>query len=353
MPASRTDRKPAPYRAAGALAVVLAVVLALGVSACASDDVSNRYSFGPFDIAPSQEIVGTCVQISLHNPEALHVQSVELTTGPGFHHSNWLFVPDTAFPGNDGTFSCDERGYNEGIAASLGGVLFAQSTQSPHETQAFPAGVAIRIPPQSKIIAQIHLLNAQDVALHLTPTIQLTTVAESEVKTLLSAISFADQALALPSHAQSRFSVECDLAPLYHQWFQRDPDFKLYYGLAHYHALGTGLQLEAVKPDGTTAMVFTTAHRVGDTLGGPITPSFDMTGYTRLRMTCDYSNPRDTVVGWGVGDQEMCVFLAFSDSKANWGGGTAATDPGPPTTGTDGVVSYSQSCTVFALPADN
>ncbi len=349
MPASRTDRKPATV----ALAVVLAAVLGPGVSACAKDDVPGRYPFGPFDLAPSQEVVGSCVQISLHNSEALYVQSVELTTGPGFHHSNWLFVPDTAFPGSDGTFSCDERGYNEGIAATLGGVLFAQSTQLSHEIQAFPAGVAVRIPPQSKLIAQIHLLNAQDVALHLTPTIQLTTVAESEVKTLLSAISFEDDALALPSHAQSRFSVECDLAPLYQQQFQREPDFKMYYGLAHYHTLGIGLQLEAVKPDGTAAMVFTTAHRVGDTLGGPIDPSFDMTGYTRLRMTCDYFNPRDTVVGWGVGDQEMCVFLAFSDSKANWAGGAVTTDPGPPTIGSDGVVSFSQSCAVLALPADN
>jgi hypothetical protein len=345
MPASRADRKPP--------AVVLAVVLAFGVSACASEDAPGRYPFGPFDIAPGQEIVDQCVQISLHNPDALYVQSVELTTGPGFHHSNWLFVPDTAFTGSDGTFTCADRGFNEEIAAALGGVLFAQSTQSTHETQSFPAGVAVRIPPQSKIVAQIHLLNAQDVALHLTPTIRLTTIAQSEVKTLLSAISFEDHALALPSRMQSRFSTECDLAPASNQQFQRDPDFKVYYALAHYHALGIGLQLEAVKPDGTTTMVFTTASRVGDTLGGPVAPSFDMTGYTRLRLTCDYFNPRDAVVGWGVGDQEMCVFLAFSDSKANWGGGALATDPGAPTTGSDGVMSYSQSCTVFALPANN
>jgi hypothetical protein len=346
MPASRADRKPAAYLAA--------VAVALALSACAGDDdVSGRYPFGPFNIAAHQEVIGTCVQISLHNPEALYVRSVELTTGPGFHHSNWLFVPDTAFTGDDGPFPCAERGYNDGIAAMLGGVLFAQSTQSPHEIQAFPSGVALRIPPQSKIMAQLHLLNPQDAALHIEPTIQLTTVAEAEVETLLSAISFEDHALALPSHKQSRFSMECDLAPLYNQRFQRDPDFKVYYALAHYHELGTGLQLEAVKPDGTAATVFSTAHQVGDTLGGPIAPSFDMTGYTRLRLTCDFTNPRDTVVGWGVGDQEMCVFLAFSDSKAHWGGGAFTTDPGTPTTGDDGVVSYSHSCVVFALDAEH
>ena len=351
MPASRTDRKPAPYRAAGALAVVLAVVLAFGVSACASDDVSGRYSFGPFDIAPSQEIVGTCVQISLHNPEALHVQSVELTTGPGFHHSNWLFVPDTAFPGNDGTFSCDERGYNEGVAASLGGVLFAQSTQSPHEIQAFPPGAAVRIPPNSKLVTQPHLLNPGDDAIHANPTIRLLPIGKPEVTTLLAGVSFEDQALAIPSHAQSRFTVECDLAPLYQQKFQRDPDFKLYYALAHYHTLGTGLTLEAVKPDGTAATVFTTSHRAGDTLGGPIAPLFDMTGYTRLRMSCNYVNPRDTTVGWGIGDQEMCVFLAFSDSPSNFGGGATDDMPGEPTVVDSNVMSYTHACQTFAIDA--
>src|SRR5215475_13498658 len=100
MPASRIDRNLAAYLAA--------VALALGVSACASDDDPGRYSFGPFDIAANQEVVGQCVQISLHNTDAIYVQSVELTTGPGFHHSNWLFVPDTAFAGDDGTFTCTD-----------------------------------------------------------------------------------------------------------------------------------------------------------------------------------------------------------------------------------------------------
>jgi len=331
-------------------AIVAASALAL--AACGGDDPPDRYPFGPFEIAAHEEITNTCVQISLHNPEALYVQSVELTTGPGFHHSNWLFVPESAFSGDDGTFRCSDRGYNEAIAAALGGVLFAQSTQSPHEVQAFPPGLAILIPPQSKIVAQLHLLNPADAGLHIAPTIRLTAVAQAEVKTVLSAISFEDQALGLPAHRQSRFSVDCDLAPLHHERFQRDPDFKLYYGLAHYHALGTGLTLEAVKPDGTATTVFTTSHRIGDTLGGPIAPSFDMTGYTRLRLSCDYANPRDAVVGWGVGDQEMCVFLAFSDSAANWGGGALTEDaPGDPTILPDGVMSYSHACNVFALTA--
>jgi hypothetical protein len=133
--------------------------------------------------------------------------------------------------------------------------------------------------------------------------------------------------------------------------FGRPPDFNLYYGLAHYHALGTGLTIEAVKDDGTVTPVFTTAARVGDTLGGPIDPMFSMVGYSKLRFSCDYTNPRDQTVVWGNGDQEMCVFLAFSDSPDLWAGGVTSVDaPGDPTD-VDNVMTYQHACSVFANDA--
>jgi hypothetical protein len=335
--------------------MVSASIIALGAAlgACtAGAPASQSFAFGPFDVTAHQEIVNRCVQVTLHNDATLYVQSVELTTGPGFHHSNWLFVPETQYPGDDGAFDCADRAYNEAIAAAFGGVLFAQSTQSPHEVQAFPAGVAVAIPAHSKLIAQIHLLNAADSAIHIAPTIALTPIAQADVATVLSAISFEDHALGLPALKDSQFTVDCNLAQLHNQKFSRNPDFKIYYALAHYHALGTGLRLEAVKADGTATTVYSTAHRVGDSLGGPVDPTFDMTGYTRLRMTCDYTNPRSSVVGWGVGDQEMCVFLAFSDSPANWAGGAITADaPGDPMQLPGGVMSYSHACNVFALDA--
>jgi len=324
---------------------------ALVLAACTGDD-PGTYPFGPFEIASHQEVTGSCVQISLNNPDVTFINSVELTTGPGFHHSNWFFVPETVFYGDDGTFECSDRSFNEGTAAALGGVLFAQSTQSPHEVQAFPPGVAIKIPAHSKIVAQLHLLNPGDAALRVTPNIKLASIAPAEVATLLSGISFVDHALGLPSKQPSRFSVECDLAPIHQRLYQRDPDFKLYYALAHYHELGTSLSVEAIKPDGTAATVFTTSHRAGETLGGPIAPTFDMTGYTKLRLTCNYFNPREATVGWGVGDQEMCVFLAFSDSLSNWGGGAIDDDPpGDPTIVDNGVMSYTHGCEIYTIDA--
>ena len=133
-------------------ALAIACLLAAGCSD--GSDPVRSFDFGPFEIAPAQEISDQCVQISLHNSDPIYVNSVELTTGPGFHHSNWLFVPEHIFAGEDGTFVCDDRGYSEAVAAVFGGVLFAQSTQAPHEIQQFPEGVGSSCPIRTKIVAR-------------------------------------------------------------------------------------------------------------------------------------------------------------------------------------------------------
>lgn len=325
-------------------------LLALSLGACGGGD-DHSYDFGPYKIGANQEIVSECVQISLHNDQPIYVSAVELTTGPAFHHSNWTYVPEHVFAGPDGKFDCYERGYSEAISAVFGGVLFAQSTQTPHEVQAFPPGVAVKLPPKTKLIAQVHLLNPTDAPISLHPNLTLTTIPEAEVTTLLAGISFEDQALALPPDRESRFSVECDLGQTHRDLFGTDPDFHIYYGLAHYHTLGTGLLLEAVRPDGSATTVYSTKATSGDTLGGPIAPAFDMHGYTKLRFSCDYYNPRPDVVMWGFGDQEMCVFLAFSDSPYAWGGGVTQPDPPGNETQVGNALHYSNPCTVFATDA--
>ncbi len=330
-------------------------LLVLGIALCACgteySGTAQTYAFGPFTIPASSEVTTDCVQITLHNDQPLNINQVELTTGIGFHHSNWFFVPEHEFAGDDGTFTCTDRNFDQAVAAIFGGVLFAQSTQATHETQAFPPGAIVYIPAHSKLVAQIHLLNSTDDTINLAPSIGLTPIPDAEVTTVLAGVSFENQSIALPPHAESAFTVDCDIATTHQQVFGRPPDFNLYYGLAHYHAMGTGLTIEAVKDDGTATTAFTTSARVGDTLGGPIDPLFSMVGYSRLRFTCDYTNSTDQTVPWGNGSDEMCVFLAFSDSPDFWAGGVTAVDaPGDPTV-VNSVMTYQHACSVFASDA--
>lgn len=313
--------------------------------------IADTYHFGPFDIEPSEEVSDDCIQISLNNEEELYINRVELTTGPGFHHSNWFFVRENTFMGPDGTWKCDDRFYSEPAAALSGGVLFAQSTQAAHETQKFPPGAALKIPPYSKLVAQIHLLNTTDAKLHLEPYVTIEPIPKESVTKLMAGVSFENQALLIHAHKRGAFTLDCNLAPKHNEILGRDPDFKLYYGLAHYHHLGTSLTVEAIKPDGTATPVFDRGGN--DLLGGPIDPLFDFTGYSRLRFTCNFDNTGgDRDVRWGIGDQEMCVFLAFSDSPYQWGGGHTSRDT-PTNVGvtSEGVEMFEDHCDVFGIDA--
>ncbi len=339
---------------------ILVAAFLFGCASKASDDGPMKFSFGPFDVAASQEISTDCVQISLNNATDLYINSIDLETGPGFHHSNWFWVPEHVFQGSngitdpqadDGTFTCADRGFDEAIAAIYGGVLFAQSTQVQSQAQTFLPGMAIHIPPKSKLVAQIHLLNAGDTALHLTPVITLDPIPVASVTTNLHGIAFEDQALALPPNAQSQFTLDCDLDASHASppgnWPL--PSFNIYYALAHYHALGTGLDLEALMPDDVTStQVFTTSASIGDALGGPLDPPFVMAPNTRLKFSCSYYNDTSNVIPWGLGSDEMCVFLAFTDSPYNYGGGVTTPDAAGDPTIVNGVQEFTHTCTAYA-----
>lgn len=117
------------------------------------------HDFAPFTTKPGEEILGLCQSWTINNPTEMWVNAVQLDQDVASHHSNWTFVPDDQFTGTDGVWMCQDRKYSQLTAALAGGVLYAQSTQATHEVQRFPNGAAVRVPPYSRIIGDVHLLN--------------------------------------------------------------------------------------------------------------------------------------------------------------------------------------------------
>lgn len=340
--------------ALGALASI-AVSGACGDNLGAGDPGADRpghhvYRFGPYDLGAGAEDAGRCVSVTLGNELPMFVNSVNLVTGPGFHHSNWFWVPDSSYPGPDGAWRCRDRGFDEPLAAAVGGVLFAQSTQADDETQAFPPGVAIAIPPHAKIVAGVHLLNAGDQAVSTSLALTVDTLPEDELRTQLAGLSFTYQALALPPGRKSSFTVDCDFAELHQQQLDRAPDFDLYWVLPHYHTLGRGIELVATG-GAADATVLSTEGTVGEPLGKQLAPTFSMRGHTGLRFTCRFDNPRADTVYWGNGDQEMCVMLAFTNSELQWVGGALDDQIGVGDDRGD-EVAFHHRCELYALAAN-
>ncbi len=353
---SSLARRRVPTLAAGAIAALAA--LALAAAGCGDGDdgddgppapAPRTYAFGPFELAPGEEIAGDCVSVALDNAEPLYVNAVELVTQRGFHHSNWFWVPENIFPGPDGIWDCDARGYDEVVAGGAGAVLFAQSTQSVTERQDFPDGVVIPIPPRSKIVAGIHLLNASDAPLTTSLELTITPVASEEVVTKLGTFALDYRRLALPPQRASSFTIECDLADLHQRLIGSPLDWNLYYALPHYHEYGRGFDLVATGGPAGDVTIVSSDGAIGEPLGTVLDPAFSLAGFTGIRFTCRFDNPTDRTIRYGLAGGEMCVFQGFTDSIYKWGGQTAPS--GTSTSEDDGeVVRFTHPCEMFGFP---
>jgi hypothetical protein len=309
---------------------------------CKTTACTLSHDFGTQMLAAGQEHNDLCQSWTLHNTTDLWVNAVELTNDGGYHHSNWLFVKENVYDVPDGAWECAANGFHEISGALSGGVLYAQSTQAKHEVQQFPPGVAVKVPAFSRIIGSTHLLNASGAALTTDLRMTIHAIPAATVATKLKPFRMQYQDLHIPPMSSAEFTMACDFASVYQTAVGAPFAMKLFYVLPHYHALGARLDVKLAGGPRDGELVFQHIGFDGQPDGRTYDPPFDVAaaGATGLSITCAFDNPRDVAVGWGIGDQEMCVMLGFADT-----GLTIADGEGNPGTG---MVTGMQGNTVYA-----
>lgn len=317
-------------------------------SAPAAGCLSFSHSYGIQTVESGQEVASLCQSWTLNNPEEMWVNAVELKNDGAYHHSNWFFVPNTKFDLPDGAWDCSANGFDELGAAVAGGVLFAQSTQSKDETQKFPDGVAVRIPPYSRIVGSTHLLNTTGAKLETSLSMTVTTIPKADVKVTLVPFRLTYADLHIPPMSSAQFTASCDLktASTAGPW-----GMNLYYVLPHYHKLGAGFTLSTLGgPDDGKELDSITGFN-GEARGKVFDPPIDMTAASGFTFSCSFHNPTTSEVVWGIGDQEMCEMLGFADSKLVY---DASVGDGQNMVGAtqNGVVMNTGPCSILSLPWD-
>jgi hypothetical protein len=123
-------------------------------------------------------------------------------------------------------------------------------------------------------------------------------------------MAFTNTALDIAPGGETKARMQCATP---------QPDFDIYYILPHFHLLGQRMAIDVAGGalDGTT--IYRSAGNFGDAWGQTFDPPIAIRGADALGITCDYQNPRMSVVQYGEGDQEMCVTLIYS-SGAKAGG---------------------------------
>jgi hypothetical protein len=337
-------------RVSGVIGLLAALHGCSGDASPAGGDL--RTELPVIDVEPAEEITDLCYSWTLDNEEELYVNRVTLTATPGIHHSNWYFVPDRFYEGPDGLWPCDDRMFFQEIAAGAGGVLFAQSTQSTDETQQFPAGAAMVLPPHARVVSNLHLLNYGRETLHTRISLELGALTEEELEVKLTGLAMFYYPLEIPPRARSEFTVECDFDATHRTALGRPLDFSLYYVLPHYHGYGDVLNVSAVGGPRDGETVWETHAGLGEILGGPLDPPFELTGARGLRLTCVYDNPEDRTIRWGNGDGEMCVAFGYVDSENTWSG--VVTEPNQVLgVREDGTTMNTSSCRIITIRASH
>jgi hypothetical protein len=176
--------------------------------------------------------------------------------------------------------------------------------------------------------------------------------AEVEVKLVPSRITYFD--LDIQPQARSAFTAECDIAPTYQDVMGVPMTFELFHALPHYHELGTFFELALLGGPRDGEVLFR-HDGYGENFGQVFDPPIDLVaeGATGLRFTCGFDNPRAEAVGWGIGDQEMCVSALFARTDmafdGNVGEGTGAFEG----EAADGTRLYRGPCALLGVPWDH
>lgn len=310
------------------------------------------HDFGEQTVASGQEIGSLCQSWVLDNDEEIWVNAVEMNNDGAYHHSNWFFVPEAYNDWPTGPWlDCYDEGFHEIDAALAGGVLYAQSTQVRQELQKFQPGAAVHIPPRSRIITVTHLLNYNVTPVTTGLRLDIYTLPRAEVTIPLTPAQLIYSDLAIPGQARSRFGATCDLAASWASVFPSQPfSMKLHYVLPHYHDLGAGFDLTIVGGPRDGERIVDLGAFSSDPFGFAFDPPLDLAGATGLDFGCTFQNPREDVVRWGIGDQEMCEALLFFESPLAFSAGVSRSDAEVVTEGD--VQRFTGACNVLGFPFD-
>lgn len=319
--------------------------------ACAAiEGQAYVHDFSDFTVQVGEEVLDKCQSWTLNNPEEIWFNAVELVQDEASHHSNWIFAPDNQFNGPDGVWSCKDRNYSQLTGALAGGVLYAQSTQAAKEVQKFPVGAAVRIPPYSRIISDIHLLNVTDAPVTGHARLTIYGLPAADVKVKLTPFHLSYNGLNIPPHATSRFVGECNVGEKFPGAVGAPFAMKVYYALPHTHALGTRFFTEILGGPSDGASIIDVAGFNGEARGRAYDPPIDMKGSLGFRFGCEFTNPRSEAVGWGFGDQEMCEMLGFAESRAGFDSSVDTAKPD----GSDGKTQvFTGDCSTTAFQWDH
>ncbi|MCG8555996.1 MAG: collagen-like protein [Proteobacteria bacterium] len=304
------DPGPAPSEAqiAGVIDNVLGGCRGLTLSAQEWDEV---FEIGQFIASGEEREV-----CSLHRtgPEDLFMSESEVIMNKGSHHGLLFLTGYTEVPAKDlkgepvelgKVVPCEDAPNSRfDVTSVLSG---SQGTGNLTADGQIPEGVALRIPANSLVVMNYHLLNATDEDLSACMKIGLKGIPRAEVQQEAGVLFFYNPFISVPAQGMARARMACPMTQ----------DIQLGSAVSHMHARGVGysarwLDASPYDPSSSTIqMLYETTEWEAPEPRVFETPLELKTGQW-IDYECQYENPeqRDVAQGLDTSD-EMCMFIGL------------------------------------------
>jgi hypothetical protein len=263
----------------------MALAVATTLAACDGGDASPPPVWRPlvaldWAVQPGEEQF-QCAVATITEPT--FVRRFRARAPSGTHH---MLVTVAAGRGPEGAFAC-----TPGTLSDV--MLFASGVLS--DELELPAGVAMRLPAESQVLLNTHLLNTSPLTLEGTSGVDIQTMPASEVLAEAEMVFAGPTGFALPPRATTTASGSCT--------FRQDASVSLLW--PHMHTRGTQMRIVHHGPAGATVL-HDAPYDFGHQRVYPIPPTRVAAG-ERIEVTCTWHNPGDEAVTFGDSTwDEMC-----------------------------------------------
>jgi hypothetical protein len=257
----------------------------------------------PFVVAPGADREG-CEYAVAPNAKAMDVSAFELKVTPGTHHFViWEYLgkhhdPTDFWSGIEYSPGCIGLGPQDGFisTANLFGML------SGHVRVQFPPGVAVRLEPHAIIYPNLHLHNYTTAPITTQAVFNFIPARKGTVRHHAQAITVGSEQIDIPPVSSAALTGE---------WHTRTA-LNIVQVSTHEHHRGTRVSVHHIDAAGNDMGEMVVSDSWDHPLVEWYSPAMRLPAGDGLRFTCEWYNPDDHAVHFGVTtEDEMCFVTGY------------------------------------------
>jgi len=258
-------------------------------------DASEGFQMGIDVVAPAHTEIWKCLVTDLPNPSLAAVQRVVSKQVPGVHHMDVMALGLLPIEIEEGMHDCEAL-YRDNAEMMEDGI-FIYASQLPEEELQLPQGVAATLPPNLRVMIEIHYVNSSSEDVDVWSRVNAYTMPVSDIEESIWGSAVRDDQINIPAGASEHVEwTRCEM----------NQDIDLLFLSSHTHELATHFEVYLWDGDARGELIYENDDWHAPRLD-TFTPQLHIPQGTGFEFHCVYENPGESDVHWGfTAADEMC-----------------------------------------------